>query len=184
MKQTLALLALVLVAVAAQAGSPASDIIYPTMGEAIDASGFEPSALVSIEQISEKDGVGEYLIRQAESDLQANVLVVASGDFLPPKAEEYHFSHSDDATKSYPGGDISYEDCEWGVFYSALRPSFAIATCPYGKILAGWECYWDSNSTENENIRVYPNRIECRYRDNGSRAYARAYCCHVAVSTN
>lgn len=178
MKANLGLLVLLMIAASALAATPDAEMVFPTKSAAIDGSGFAADALVSIEVISERDGVVEYLIRDVNGDHKAYVLVDSASD---PSDARQEPSLEQSGAKDFPAGDISFEDCEWGLEYSASRPSWASAPCPYGKALSGWECYWDSNSTENEHIRVFPNKIECRYKDNGSRAFARAYCCRLDV---
>lgn len=54
---------------------------------------------------------------------------------------------------------LSYVNCSLTDTVSADRPYYAVASCPTGKYLAGWNCYWSENTRENEEIIVYPTSI-------------------------
>jgi len=73
----------------------------------------------------------------------------------------------------------TFTNCGWTGLVCAGRPYWATATCPGGKFLAGWNCYWSKNTEENEEILVVPIGISCRYRNAGSIACANAYCCDI-----
>ena len=85
-------------------------------------------------------------------------------------------------TADYDAGGIIYTNCSTQFADTSTGPGdWAISTCPSGKILAGWNCYWSVNSEQNEEIMALPNQIQCRYRNKGTNATAIAMCCNLEV---